>query len=162
LAALESKFAEASNQPLSRQPIEAMLIDYKALKLAGGLDEQSVVLVDTRIELLEARAELQDTLIELEQAREQAESARPMMTNYDAVGRLVASTLYTGDRLPLLYRLVDPLTGLTVGYVEPQKNLDLTPLLGRVVGVQGQTRFHPGLKLKVITVTAADALTAAQ
>jgi len=39
---------------------------------------------------------------------------------------------------------------------------DLTPLLGRVVGVEGQTRFHPGLKLRVITVSRADALTAAE
>jgi len=162
LAELESRFASASEMKLSDQPIEDLLGDYREIKEAGGLDDQSRVLVDTRIELLEARADLQDTLTELAEVREQSMASKPMMTDYDAVGRLVASTLYTGERLPLLYRLVDPLNGLTVGYVEPTDEVNLTPLLGRVVGVEGSTRFHPGLKLKVITVTNADALTAAQ
>jgi len=162
LASLEAEFAEISNQPLNEQPIERMLRRYRALKGTNQLDEQATVLVDTRIELLEARADLQDTLAELAEVRRQATRDKPMMTSYDAMGRLVSSTLYTGERLPLLYRLVDPLTGLTIGYVEPEQEVELTPLLGRVVGVTGETRFDPGLKLKVIKVDQADVLTAAQ
>jgi uncharacterized protein YgiM (DUF1202 family) len=78
---------------------------------------------------------------------------------YSAVGRLQASTLYTGDQLPLMFRLVDPLSNLTVAYITPPAQ-DRTRLLGRLVGVVGESRYDPALKLKIIDAQQIDLLSA--
>jgi len=95
------------------------------------------------------------------QPADQPEAAEaPDTPDYTAVGKLLASTLYTGEHRPLLYRLIDPSTGLTVGYVEPRDDKSLRPLLGQVVGIVGSKRYQPGLKLNIISVERADALQA--
>ena len=73
---------------------------------------------------------------------------------YDAVGRINASAVYNGDRLPLLYRLQDPITGQTISYIIPGPSFELGPMLGLLVGVKGPTRFDESLRLNVIAPNA--------
>jgi len=153
---LERRFAELSARPLAEQTGLASLRDaYRELAETRDLTEEQRVVVDTRLELLNGRLELQQAMAELEQRKAELEArrnARPL--SYDAVGRLVASSLYDGEDLPRLYRLVDSMTGLTVGYVEPSDAVDLVDALGRTVGVVGETRYDPSLRLKIITPEA--------
>ena len=88
---------------------------------------------------------------------EKIEATRPKA--YLAVGRLVASTLYTGEKLPLLHRVVDPLTGLTIAYVRPAPDTSIRNLLGQYVGVMGTKEYDPALKLHIIDAESIDALT---
>lgn len=92
-------------------------------------------------------------------AEEDEPLAAEAQPEYSAVGRLQASTLYTGDQLPLMFRLVDPLSNLTVAYITPPAE-DRTRLLGRLVGVVGQSRYDPALKLKIIDAEQIDLLSA--
>jgi len=73
---------------------------------------------------------------------------------YQLVGRMVTSAIYTGEHLPLLYRVqaTDPSTGATrtIGYVAPAANQDFRHLLGRVVGVVGSMNEDSSLHLNVI------------
>ncbi len=69
---------------------------------------------------------------------------------YVAVGRLDASSVYNGKRLPRLFRLRDPESGRTVGYLEPDEKLSYTPFLGEVVGIEGDLAYDGKLRLNVI------------
>ena len=77
---------------------------------------------------------------------------------YDAVGRLLASSVYDGRTLPRMYRLVDQATGRSLAYVRPESPVDTTPYLGRLVGIIGETAYDPALKLSVIAVDEIDPL----
>ncbi len=81
---------------------------------------------------------------------------------YQLVGRMVTSAIYTGDRLPLLYRIqaTDPVTGVrrTIGYVAPKSEQDFRHLLGRVVGVVGKANKDQSLKLIVIEPQRIDSM----
>ncbi len=165
LSQLDSRFATAAATAPVDRPVAALLADYRAARAGYDLTPGQSALVEARISVLQAWRDLQRAQRDLAAARAAAPdpntptTARPV-PDYTAVGKLMASTLYTGDQRPLLYRLVDPLTGLTIGYVEPREDRSLRLLLGQVVGIVGKTRYEPGLKLNVITVQRADALSA--
>jgi hypothetical protein len=150
LAQLESRFAEASAQPLADQPLDELLTGYQALGNSPGLDEQTRSLIDARIAVIKDRQRIVSS------------QAKAVTQSYDAVGKLMASTIYTGGNMPLLYRLVDPLNGLTIAYVEASGKLGVASDLGKVVGIVGRSRYDAGLKLKIITATQIDVLRAAR
>ena len=106
--------------------------------------------IETRIGLLEIAKELADGEAELAALSAQAEQAgdqaaqlaqRVMATReFDLVGRLVSSSVYDGQRLPLLYRLVsvEGRVGRTVAYLTAEQGLGMDGKLGAVVGVRGE------------------------
>jgi uncharacterized protein YgiM (DUF1202 family) len=186
LADLEERFEEAGSLPPDDQPLDGLIAMYEKILGDPALSSNQQALVETRLEILEARKQLRAAQAELAEAELEVErsaevsptpaavvqtandlpSAGTVATptqrpvRYTAVGRLLASTLYTGDKLPLLFRLVDPLTGLTVAYIEPQEGVDYTRMLGDLVGVVGETRYDPAMKLKFISIKRMDALQA--
>lgn len=125
----------------------------------------------TRAEQLEIKEEIQARLADVRRliARHDAdldvirgrrvavESRQP----YVAVGRLNASTIYDGRRLPLLFRVQDPSGGQTIGYMEPGGGFELTTLLGQLVGVVGTRAYDDSLRLNIITPMRIDVLTSA-
>ncbi len=62
---------------------------------------------------------------------------------FKVIGRLLPSTVYDGERLPKLYRIVSPEPGAarTLAYIMPQPGLDLDAKLGRIVGVAGDSKM---------------------
>ena len=64
---------------------------------------------------------------------------------------LNASVVYDGERLPRLYRLQDPTSGLTVAYLTEDPDLKLSSMLGLVVGVKGPRHFDESLRRDIIT-----------
>jgi hypothetical protein len=87
---------------------------------------------------------------------ENAKVAIIARADYTMVGRLNSSRVYDGKRLPLLYRLQDPVGGRTLGYVKPTKDVDLTPGLGRMVGIVGTKSYDAGYRLMIVTPRRLD------
>ncbi|MFO0874590.1 MAG: hypothetical protein U0575_11555 [Phycisphaerales bacterium] len=81
---------------------------------------------------------------------------------YIAVGRLNASTIYDGVRLPLLFRIQDTTGGQTIGYLQPGQGFDLTALLGQLVGIVGTKGYDDALRLNIIAPSRIDVLTKAK
>ncbi len=78
---------------------------------------------------------------------------------YVVVGRLSASTLYDGKRLPLMYRVQSVGTlGRTLGYIKPTEALKLESKIGQIVGVVGESAIDSTLRLTMITPRRVDVL----
>jgi hypothetical protein len=79
---------------------------------------------------------------------------------YTIVGRLSASTLYDGQRLPLMYRLqtVGGMNPRTLAYMKPDPKLGIDQKLGQVVGVIGESNVDQTLRLNIITPLRVDTL----
>ncbi|MHC5007212.1 MAG: hypothetical protein ACYTGF_07645 [Planctomycetota bacterium] len=80
------------------------------------------------------------------------------MQRYVAAGRLEASIIYNGKNLPKLFRIRNPETGRTLGYVQPDDRFDFAAMLGRRVGVVGERAYNGGLRLTLIKPQRIDPL----
>lgn len=170
---LESRLAAAQKQPLAQQPLETLLAGYKALYLDNnvvGLDRQ---VVSVRVPQIERALKVQQAIKALDAAR--VESSKPIEipkpappptpgvydpSKYDSVGQLLASSVYDGDSGPRLFRLVEPGTGRTIAYVQPANSFDPKHYLGKTVGIIGQGKYDPAVRLNVIEVKQIDLLQA--
>lgn len=124
-----------------------------------------------RAEQLQIKIDIQTRLAKVREMRAKANAdldtirgARVAMDarrEYVAVGRLNASTIYDGQRLPLLFRIQDPSGGQSIGYLQPGQGFDLTALLGQLVGVVGTQGYDSALRLNIVTPTRIDLLTTA-
>lgn len=171
---LESAFKAMSSQPVEEAEIEPLIAEYR--RLADSLpDAESSrvwrVQIQNRVMLLEVRRQLQENLREVEAASAAAsrhadaiarrstelDRSRP----YELVGRLATSTIYDGRRLPLMYRLqsVEAGGGRTIAYIVPTPGVDLAGRLGAIVGVEGQSRLDPALRLRIVQPTRVETLT---
>jgi len=161
----EARFEASREQPIEARDHGALLEAYRALEGAPLSRLQSRVVL-RRIAELEREEAVVRTLRELGALREEIErdgvrvsaSDRELARRYDAVGRLVASRVYDGDRLPRLFRLVDPAHERTVAYLAPARTWDPAVALGRVVGVVGSKRRDPDLRINVLEVDRLDLL----
>ncbi|MFA9480403.1 SH3 domain-containing protein [Phycisphaerales bacterium AB-hyl4] len=174
LREVEHRHVPAFDLPLEEQPFERMIADYRAV-LANNddLPTGDQRLIEHRLSLLERNQRIAETLVrvaelrdasartdrELDERQRERDRRRP---NYDAVGELLASTVYDGRNLPQLFRVVDPATGRTLGYVEPGDQVNPRRMLGRVVGIVGDRRLDPGLRLRVFDVRRIDVLESAE
>jgi hypothetical protein len=107
-----------------------------------------------KLELAEIRARARRTTSEAEEGR----LALQAMDNYVAAGRLEASIIYDGKRLPKLFRLRSPITGRTLGYLQPEERFDFAPMLGRQIGVVGERSYDGALRLTLIQPQRIDLL----
>lgn len=154
---LERRFKDISKLPILEQPLAELRTEYEKL-LVETLSDTDRAVVKSRITIIEHRREIQikladvnsfrDKLVVAQEERKKIDLAKPKV--YTSVGRLLTSSLYTGDRLPLLYRIVDQANGLTVAYIRPAENQDHALFIGQYVGVVGDKEFDPSLKLHVI------------
>jgi len=172
LRQLEKKMLPRFNEPLSKQPIETMIGEYQAIKKTD-LPAYDRRIVEIRLQALKRNRELARTLDKIdtleqasaeqdkqdkqdEQRREQAADTLPRH-QYDAVGKLVASGVYDGENLPRLFRLIEPASGYTIGYVEPDETRP-NAMLGRVVGIVGTKSRDRSLDLRIFDIERVDLL----
>jgi len=163
---LESAFSNARKLP--RGELDEALSELRAeftrtrnqaddgTSLAKALD-QRIEWLNIRIESRDQRRAIAQTLAAYDARSQQLArdiDAWQQGRAYQIVGKMMVSSVYTGEHLPLLYRIqgIDPVTGTsrTIGYVAPNADQDFRHLLGRVVGVLGKTTQDQSLKLKVI------------
>ncbi len=164
LTGLEQLYTELTRVPIADAEIEPLLKSYQAFA-ASATKEGERRVAAIRIELLKVRLDHQTAQRRLAAAAKTAggppaerkvevwtdEQGRPV---FAASGLLITSNIFDGRRLPLLYRIQDPITGRTVAYVRAagEQRLELERRLNLNVGVVGKTVHDPGLRLDVIEV----------
>lgn len=164
---------EGAYARLLREPLEtAEVVPLRRLYAAFAREHSGSAIVanhlGTRVEQLQIWGELQQKVVELNRLRDRAKATRQQVDavaaalersgDYVAVGRLDASTIYDGKRLPKLFRLRDPSTGRTVGYLRPSHKVKLPEMLGQLIGIVGEKSYDGGLRLNVLTPRRIDML----
>lgn len=167
---LEKSYEALLEEPVRTAEIASLLTEYRNLGADESADERVRAMAEARVAMLEVRQDLQTRLREIDKLRTRADLTREETAaarlaldrsgDYDAVGRLTASTVYTGASLPRLLRIVDPATGRTVAYIEPDDRFDYAGMIGQIVGVSGEKRYDAGLRLTLVSPRNVEMLTA--
>lgn len=169
---LEATFDAARRQAPEEldQALDELLAEFNRTRASVTDDERLAWQLDQRIEWLKLRIETRDQRRAIKAALAEAdERAAALQKQVDGwqqgrafqlVGRLVMSSVYNGERLPRMYRVqaVDSIDGTprTLGYLLPNESLD--KMLGSVVGIVGEARFDPQLRLVVIRPDRIDVM----
>ena len=83
-------------------------------------------------------------------------SSLDTITDYVIQGRLAVSLIFDGQEKPIMYRIEDPLSGRSLGYLEPDASLDLSSLLGHQIGVVGTMQFDRDWNVTVVQPERVD------
>ncbi|MDZ4755538.1 MAG: hypothetical protein SGJ11_13705 [Phycisphaerae bacterium] len=160
-ADLEGKWTRVRNEPQESAELDALRGRYLALSEDPTTPSSTRALATSRAQQIAMRIEVQQHLLDLAAMRAKKNERREGVAqldialwnrkDYDAVGRLNASTVYDGDRLPLLYKLADPTTGHTLSYVLPGPTTKPSEALGLIVGIKGLRRYDETLRVNVIS-----------
>jgi SH3-like domain-containing protein len=167
----EQEFAALSKQPLAEQSLNDLTAKYQGIAKSADLSDELKRVVQLRIATLQGRAQAQTRLIEARriekeaaqkqlvlQAEQQELTERLKQTEVEifaAVGALEPSSLQVGGGT--LYRLTDPDSGRTMIYVR-STDAKIADMIGKFVGVKGQTSTDSQLNLKVISPTDIEAV----
>lgn len=165
---LEKTWRTVRDEPAEAAELDALRGRYLALAEDTVAPATTRQLATHRADQIALRIEAQNALLELAERQAQRQRtingvadltlAMKKRMPYDAIGRLNASTVYDGDRLPLLYKLADPTNGHTIAYVMPGPNSKPSEALGLVVGLKGVRRYDETLRVNVIVPESIDVL----
>lgn len=174
---LEAAFEAVRKQSPESAEYSELLSEFESALARLSPDEPTSAVLRTRIkqrvDFLRLKADLQARQREFAAASEAVAQDEKRLAQklaevdavrqYTIVGRLSASTIYDGKRLPLMYRIqaVGGVAPRTLAYVKPDEALKVETRLGQVVGVIGEAVLDPTLKLNIITPLRIDALEAA-
>lgn len=165
LAELDQQMIGLFNLPVDQQPLDEMAAAYGAVDMINlsPMDQQ---LLSLRLATIERNQKLAASLAQIAGLRQQitqadahraaVDAAKPV--HYDAMGKLMASSVYDGRTLPRMLRLVDATTGRTIAYVEPTEPVRPHGMLGQLVGIVGSQQYDPAMKLQVFEVKRIDVL----
>ncbi len=133
----------------------------RAAKAASSKPELQTML-QKRVDALDLRIKTRDTIRKQEDARAAIDQKKSELSEevaawektrvYTVVGELQPSTVYDGKRLPLMYRVVSVggSSVRTLGYLKASKDIDLTKMIGQVIGVIGDSTMDRSLMLNII------------
>jgi hypothetical protein len=168
LSDLEWAFETSAKEPVRTAefgPLRERYLEFASRPKTSEYEKKYALL---RAERLSVREEAQKTLFEIEELKRknnrEKEDVDAVLTkiqaraDYVAVGRLNASSIYDGKRLPLLYRVQDDGTGQTVAYMRPGSSFDLTGMLGQLIGIVGEKSYDGALRLNLIAPNRIDVL----
>lgn len=170
---LDAAYEDVSRQPLSDAEFEPLIVEFRRYLGTlgdGRLADRERRYVEAKIEGLQLQADLQRNEASLASLADSASHVAERLTvterrlaesrDYDAVGRLMASAIYDGSRLPLLYRLqsVEGGTGRTIAYLTPTSEIALDSLLGSIVGVHGEGRTDEAAGVLIIRPARVEVL----
>lgn len=166
---LEATWAVVRTQSLEHAEISVLRQRYADLITRPNVPAEIRQMAQARVQQLGLKLEVQERIYALERLKAQRGQdldrlraialAMEARSDYDAVGVLNASTVFDGRRLPALYRLQDPAVGQTIAYVAPGDDIQLSTMLGVLVGIRGQKRFDEPLRVTVIEPRTVDILT---
>ena len=170
---LEATFQAVRTQPEATAELDAL---YAELQRAAEQTANDPNLKGRRVQLerrrdyVKLRMDLRDKARAIEDAKRSIDEGNDRLKLriaelerqrvYTIIGLLVPSTVYDGNRLPLMYRLqaVGTSAPPTVGYLAPKPELNLKTKLGMVVGVVGEQTMDRSLNLNVINPMRVDVL----
>lgn len=173
---LEAAFEGVRKQPAESAEYTALMGEFQTAidKLDDAPQNQSVKRrLSQRLEYLKLQVDIQAAARRVAEARQNLNAEEQNLAarmkdveatrQYTIVGRLSASTIYDGKRLPLMFRVmaVGGQSSRTLAYVKPDEKLKIDSRLGSVVGIVGESRLDPTLKSNVITPVRIDTLEAA-
>lgn len=154
--------------PVTDQPLDDMEVAYQGVLQRSDLTATQVQTVESRLAVIASNRALANTIANLRASQREVDDAvaagtlpladpnlRPMQ--FDAIGMILTSSLYNGDGLPRLFRLVDPSTQRTVAYVEPAGQ-NLEAFVGEIVGLAGQDAYDPSLRRRVFVPRYIEAI----
>lgn len=163
---LEAAYAKVRREPTATAELSAMRQMY--LDVAARSEAGPARFANARAEQIKLMLDVQDRMAEIARIKARAQVAAERtqavrdavdaVGDYAAVGRLAASTIYDGRRLPQLIRVQDTTSGRTVAYIEPSEKFDVIGLLGQLVGIVGEKAYDGGLRLNIITPRRIDIL----
>ncbi len=172
LEALEASFTNARTMPREQldEALPELLAEFTRARDSAEEGDPSIEPLEQRIEWIKIRIETRDQRRAIAQVLAVADSQQIELNRkieqwndsrvYDLVGRLMLSGVYTGEHLPLMYRVrvPDPITGMerTIGYIAPKPDQDLRRFLGSVVGVIGDPVRDDALALTVLSPTKVE------
>jgi hypothetical protein len=170
---LTKLYSDALKAPLDQVELDAVIAEFQRtiekLEKEQGTDRLRKQL-DARVRVLKMRQELQSSTRQAnsagqqlqEQAKQMSEELKRLesMRQYTVAGRLVASSVYDGRTLPLMYRVLspEPTSTRTLAYVAPDATANLIDKVGKLVGVVGDSRFDESLRVNIIVPTRVDLL----
>ena len=166
---LETSYEKVRAEPTTSAEIGPLRDRYTALVADANCPPDIKGMSDARLKQLALLADAQQleqdiakSMAARERNKERYDKLKLAMearADYTAVGVLNASTVYNGNRLPLLFRVTDPAAGQTVAYVAPKDANKLSTMLGTLVGIRGTKRYDEALKLNIIDPGSIDILT---
>lgn len=172
---LETAFDSVRKQPVESAEYTPLLGEYQTA--IDGLQETPLnVSVKRRLtqrrDYLKLQIDIQAKQRELAEAKQNLSLDEQKLADrmkdvertrqYTIVGRLSASTIYDGKRLPLMFRVmaIGGQSSRTLAYLKPDEKLKIEGKIGQVVGILGESRLDPTLKSNVITPIRIDTLEA--
>ncbi len=160
---VDAVWKRVSREPVENAELEQLRERFLALAEDSATPRSEAIAATRRAEQIGVRVEVQRSLQEIAALKAKTnadirgvadlELAMKTRQPWDAVGRLNASSVYNGERLPLLYRLQDQGTGQTIAYILPTQEFDLPSMLGLLVGVKGPIRYDESLRLNLVQPT---------
>jgi hypothetical protein len=126
--------------------------------------------LEQRVEAMRLRLETRERLRQMEENRARLDSdmqrVRQQIAQWEAsrdytiVGVIQPSTVYDGQALPLMFRVVSVggSAPRTLGYLRPNEKFNLVEMVGLVVGVIGEANVDRSLQLNVIDPVRVDIL----
>lgn len=173
---LEAAFEAVRRQPPESAEYTALIGEFKsaiAKMSETGPEAGTRRRLDQRLKFLELQMDVQTAARAAAERNAQLNAEEKALADrmkdvestrqYTIVGRLSASTIYDGKRLPLMFRImaVGGQSSRTLAYLKPDEKFKLETKLGQVVGVLGESRMDQVLKSNVITPLRVDTLEAA-
>lgn len=168
---LEAAFAAVQAQPLADAEFDQLVAEVERMLEAEGPASPLRPAIESRLGVLKIRQRVQEAWRANEQAAREAESTASELSSeirrleiersYSAIGRLLPSAVYDGQRLPRMFRVqsVDTTEApRTLGYIRPDPRLGLETMLNQTVGVVGTPRLDPRLNLLIIEPVKIDVI----
>jgi hypothetical protein len=159
---LETTFAEVWKQPLMTAEVGELKAEYERAAAAASSKPELQAMLQKRVDALQLRITARDTIRQQQEARAAIDQKKSELSEevtawektrvYTIVGELQPSTVYDGKRLPLMYRVVSVggSSVRTLGYLKASKDIDLTKMIGQVIGVIGDATMDRSLMLNII------------
>lgn len=166
---LEQTFQRVWREPVMSSEVDELIAEYDRA-IARETSEGRRRALTQRLEALKIRKDFRDRAIRQQEDVARYDQSKQTLTEqllivergrvYTIIGELQPSTVYDGDRLPLMFRVVSVggVAPRTLGYLRPTQEFPLKQMVGQVVGVIGDSTLDPSLKLNVITPVRVDVM----
>jgi hypothetical protein len=169
---LEETFNRVWREPIMSSEMDELVGQYTGVMESLDAKESDRLLkqLKGRRDALQLRIELRDKMREQADARAAIEAGRGRVAEqlrlaedgrvYTIIGQLQPSTVYDGQKLPLMYRIVSVggVSPRTLGYLKDDAEMNLLGKIGAVVGVIGDAQVDRSLMLNIITPVRVDVL----
>ena len=169
---LEETFNRVWREPIMNSEMDELVGQYTSVMENLDPQESDRLLkqLKGRRDALQLRIELREKMRQQAEARAAIEAGRGRVAEqlrlaedgrvYTIIGQLQPSTVYDGQKLPLMYRIVSVggVSPRTLGYLKDDADMNLLGKIGAVVGVIGEAQVDRSLMLNVITPVRVDVL----